>query len=124
MASVLDVVKLLRTNLPKVTFYPLEFPIDSPDDAACIEVYGQGRASAGVANLQLDIRIRASHPASAEAIHNDITDFLDKKTNFILGDVQVVLVETTSPMPLYAGRDGSSRYLYSSNFTLITNKGV
>jgi hypothetical protein len=124
MASILDSVKLLRTNLPNYTFYPLEFPIDSPDDAVCLDLYGQGRASAGVATLQLQIRTRSAHPATGEQMHKDIKAFLNKKTNFTLGDVQVVLAETSSPMPLYAGRDGSSRYLYSSNFTLIINEGV
>ncbi|MGF9741580.1 minor capsid protein [Priestia megaterium] len=124
MVSTLDLVKLLRTNLPDLTFYPLEFPIESPDSALSVDTYGSGSSKAGVYTVQATIKIRSAHPAQCEIMNNRIRNFLDKKSDFPLGTSQVVFAESSNPMPLYMGKDGASRYLYSNNFTLIINEEV
>lgn len=124
MVSLIDLVKLLKANITGTAFYPLEFPLNSPIDSCVVDVFGTGTVTAGNFNMNVQVKVRAEHPATAEVVCNEINEFLDKKTNYSLGTMQVVMSETNNRIPLPMGKDSNGNYLYSMNFRFIINEGV
>jgi hypothetical protein len=124
MISVIDVVNLVKSVSPTARVYPLEFPVDSPDLAIVVSVTGSTKATAKVYPLNVQIKVRADHPAIAESTSIQLRADLQKKTNVSLGNVQVVFIEPINPFPLYVGKDGNSNFLYSTNYRFMINEGV
>lgn len=124
MVSTIEVVRFLRTAFSDLTFYPIEFPLNSPTKANLVEIDGNTELKAGVYPAIVQIKVRDEHPAYAEATSLLIRQALEEKTNFMIGDVQVVLVKSQNPLPLSLGKDAKGRYLYSNNFRFIINEGV
>lgn len=123
MVSVIEVVRLLKTSIPDVHFFPLEFPLSSHVDSACVSVSSGSRSVAKVFTINVQVKVRGEHPITAEEHSQKIIDFLEKKTDFNLGNVQVILSESQNSVPLFLGKDGEGRYLYSNNFKFMCNQG-
>jgi len=124
VVSTIEVVRFLRTAFSDLTFYPIEFPLTSPTKANLVEIDGNTQAKAKVYPANVQIKVRDEHPAYAEATSLLIRQALEEKTNFMIGDVQIVLVKSQNPLPLSLGKDENGRYLYSNNFRFIINEGV
>lgn len=118
----MDVVRFLRTEFPELNIYPLELPLNSPDDSCVVDIQANNEALAGVFNLTVQVKVRDNHPAKAEATSIKIRKALENKTNFMLGDVQVVMVKSQNPVPLGLGKDLNGKYLYSNNFRFKMNE--
>ncbi|MGG0487254.1 minor capsid protein [Priestia aryabhattai] len=123
MVSLIDVVHLLKTEIPELNVYPLEFPLKSPTSSVVVDMSGNATVKAGVFPINVQIKVREDHPTKGETTSFNIRKLLENKTNFPLGDTQVVLVKSVNPVPLYMGKDTESRYLYSNNFTFTINEG-
>lgn len=124
MVSLIDVVRFLRTEFPELNIYPIEYPLNSPVNSCLVDIQGNGVAKAGVFTAIVQIKVRDDHPSKAEATSYQFRNLLEKKTNFMLGGVQVVMVQSQNPIPLYMGKDGDGYYLYSNNFRFMINEGV
>ncbi|MFR7272446.1 minor capsid protein [Streptococcus pneumoniae] len=124
MVSTIEVVRFLRTAFSDLLFYPIEFPLNSPTKAILVEIDGNTEAKAGVYPANIQLKVRDEHPALAEATSLLIRKTLEEKTNFMIGDVQIVLIKSQNPLPLSMGKDATGRYLYSNNFRFIINEGV
>ncbi|WP_353856781.1 minor capsid protein [Bacillus sp. Bos-x628] len=124
MVSTIDMVRYLRTTFPDLLFYPIEYPLNSPTKANLVEIQGNTEAKAGLYPVNIQIKVRDEHPAYAEATSLFIRQDLEEKTNFTVGEVQVVLVKSQNPLPLFMGKDEKGRYLYSNNFRFTINEGV
>ncbi|MGN4692287.1 phage tail terminator protein [Bacillus cereus group sp. MYBK215-1] len=122
MFSITDVTNLVKQGLTGYTVFPLEFPTNSPITSAYISLFSSSRSEAGVSPITVQIVIRDTHPAKAEAASFKLRDYLQNKTNFNLGQVQVIQAEAQS-FPLYLGKDASSNYLYSNNYRFLLNEG-
>ncbi|WP_242278583.1 minor capsid protein [Bacillus cereus group sp. BfR-BA-01313] len=123
MFSITDVTNLVKQGLTGYTVFPLEFPINSPVTSAYISLYSSSRSKAGVSPITVQIVVRDTHPSKSEATSFKLRDFLQNKTNFQLGQVQVIQAEAMS-FPLFIGKDASGNYLYSNNFKFILNEGA
>ncbi|HDR8302778.1 TPA: hypothetical protein QC153_002131 [Bacillus cereus] len=123
MFSITDVTNLVKQGLTGYTVYPLEFPINSPVTSAYISLYSSSRSKAGVSPITVQIVVRDTHPSKSEATSFRLRDFLQNKTNFQLGQVQVIQAEAQS-FPLFLGKDASGNYLYSNNYKFILNEGA
>jgi hypothetical protein len=122
MVSLIDVVRLLRTEFPDEHISPIEFPLTAPVAAITVDFSSSTSSLASVFNAEVSIIVRDEHPSLAEATSQKFRKFLDKKTNYILGDSQVVMSSAQNPIPLFIGKDDNDGYLYSNNFTLIINE--
>jgi hypothetical protein len=123
VVSLIDIVRLLRNQFPSLNIYPLEYPLNSPDNAVLVDMQSTNPAKAGVFSVNVQLKVRETHPTLGEATSYQLRSFLENKTNFTLGEVQVIMVQSVNPVPLYMGKDGSGRYLYSNNFRFIMNEG-
>lgn len=124
MVSVIDVVKFLRTEFPKLNIYPLEYPLNSPINSVKVEIQANTEAKAGVFPLIVQLKVKDDHPSKAEAVSNEFKKLLEEKTDFEIGGVQIVMVKSQNPVPLYMGKDLSGGYLYSNNFRFVINEGA
>lgn len=124
MVSIIDVIRFLRKEFPDLNIYPLEYPVDSPDNSCVVEIQGNTEAIAGVFPIIVQIKVRDIHPAIAEETSYKFRTLLENKTNFQLGGVQVIMVKSQNPIPLSMGKDVNGKYLYSNNFRFTINEGV
>ena len=122
MLTTIDVIRLLRTEFPELNIYPLEYPLDSPVNSVVVELQGSTEATAGVYPITVQIKVRDEHPSLAESTSFKFRKLLENKTNFNVGDVQVVFVKSQNPVPLAMGRDPNGKYLYSNNFKFMINE--
>lgn len=123
MVSLIDVVHLLKAAMPELNVYPLELPLKSPTSSVVVDMDANQSSVAGVFPVNVQIKVREDHPTKAEQTSFKIRSYLENKTDFPLGDSQVVLVKSVTPIPTYVGKDTESRYLYSNNFTFTLNEG-
>lgn len=123
MVSLIEVVKFLRTEFPELAIYPLEYPLDSPDNCVVVDMQGTTEAKAGVFPVIVQIKVRDTHPSKAEIVSYKFRELLENKTNFTIGNVQVIFVKSQNPVPLAMGRDANGKYLYSNNFRFMMNEG-
>jgi len=123
MVSVMDVVRFLRQEFPDLSINPLEIPLNAPAGSCMVTVQGTTEAKAGMYPIIVQIKVRDEHPSLSENTSKKFKELLDNKTNFELGSVQVVLVKSQNPAPLYMGKDEKGRYLYSNNFRFVINEG-
>lgn len=123
MVSVMDVVRFLRNEFPDLSIYPLEIPLNAPVGSCLVDVQGTTEAKAGMYPIIVQIKVRDEHPSLSEATSLNFKSFLDNKTDFNIGSVQVVLVKSQNPVPLSMGKDEKGRYLYSNNFRFVINEG-
>lgn len=124
MISLIDVVRMIKAEVPNlVNVYPLEYPLDSPTESILVDMNGNNPSIAGVFTLNIQIRVRATHPTRGEELSYQIRNVLENKTNFTLGNLQVIMVKSQNPVPLFLGKDESDSYLYSNNFQFRMNEG-
>lgn len=123
MVSLIDVVRLIKSELPELNVYPLEYPLKSPTNAVLVDMTGSNPAKADVFTVNIQFKVRDTHPTKGESISFQIRDVLEHKTDFQLGDVQVIMVQSQNPVPLYMGKDNDGNYLYSNNFKFMMNEG-
>lgn len=124
MFRLIDLVRFMRTNFPELNIYPIEYPLDAPWESVLIAVQSNNSAVSGVYDINVQFKVRDTHPSKAEETSYKIKEFLEKKSNFHIGDVQVVVAQSVNPVPLYVGKDSAGLYLFSSNYKFKLNEGV
>lgn len=124
MVRLIEIVRLMRTQFPELNIYPLEYPLKAPDDAVLVDMQSNNPALSGVFDVNIQFKVRDVHPSLAEETSYKIRDFLENKTDFLVGSVQVVMVQSVNPIPLYMGKDATGLYLYSNNFRFKINEGA
>ncbi|MDF9638791.1 minor capsid protein [Bacillus cereus] len=117
MVSVIDLVNFLKANKVGGEIYPLAFPVNSPDACSTVLFVSGTPTRGGVGKVYVQIMTRDVHPAKAEKTANDFRSFLEKRTDFLLSDLQVIVIECQNFAPLYLGQDENNRHLFSLNYT-------
>jgi len=123
MVSLIDLVNVIEKELPELNVYPLEYPISSPTEAVLVDMDSTNPAMSGVFTMNVQFKVREKHPSLGEATSYKIRNVLEHKTNFALGQLQVIMVQSQNPVPLYMGKDTDGSYLYSNNFRFLMNEG-
>ncbi|MDK0636893.1 minor capsid protein [Clostridium perfringens] len=102
--------------------YALSFPEYSEDEAVKLEITSGVQEAGGVDDFNIQLIVRASHPARTEKICIDIIENLDKKTNRIFdsGKCQMILAKAEAPQPYYMGQAENGAFLMSVDFRLLT----
>lgn len=116
--SIIDLVNYLKNEKVGGVIYPLSFPVNSPDACSTVNFVSGTPTRGGVGKVYLQVMTRDVHPAKAEKASNDIRSFLEKRTDFLLSDMQVILVECQNFAPFYLGMDENNRHLFTLNYTL------
>lgn len=124
MVRLIEIVRLMRTQFPELNIYPLEYPLKAPDNSVLVDMQSNNPAISGVFDVNIQFKVREVHPSLAEETSYKIRDFLENKTDFLVGSVQVVMVQSVNPVPLYMGKDATGLYLYSNNFRFKINEGA
>lgn len=120
MFSVLEITNLIRNGISNVeSIYPLQFPKKSKDASSIVNVTSSSPINGGVGQASVQVITRDKHPANAEKTANEIRSFLEKRTDFFIGEVQIVLVQSENTFPLYIGTDDNERHLFSLNYKFI-----
>ena len=122
MFRLIELVRFMRAEFPELNIYPIEYPVDAPESSVLIDVRSNNSATAGLYGVNVQFKVRDTHPSKAEETSYRIKKFLEQKTNFQIDTVQVVLVQSTNPVPLYVGRDTTGLYLFSNNFKFTLNE--
>ncbi|MED4840397.1 minor capsid protein [Weizmannia sp. CD-2023] len=120
MFYIMDVLDLLEANFPMYTFVPNSFKKVSPDNCIAIVLNG-GRYSKQVGTPSIQFLVRNTKEELAERVAYELFDFFNYKTNFQLGNVQVVMSKGQQAAPLYTGTDESDRHIYSVNVDLTVS---
>ena len=118
--SITEIIAFLK-SLGITPVYPLAFPASSPDRAYMLEV-GQGFSSRGsLADVVLTITVKAEHPSEAERMSIELKEKLDKMTDVVIGDNQVVLIKAQQLLPNYLGMSADGFHFYMNNFRVLVN---
>jgi Bacteriophage minor capsid protein len=119
---ILDFVNFVETYSP-IKYYPHSIPVTDKKEAGMVRILPSYRTvKGGVASVELQIIIRASHPERAEQLATELQKQLDKKTGFNIGETRVILLEVKNSFPLYIGKDENDRYKYSVDAVLLIEK--
>lgn len=104
--------------------YALSFPEYVKGEAVILEYTSGATEIGGVADFNIQLTVRADHPAKTERICLDIIEGLDLKTNKIFdsGKCQLILAQAQAPQPFYLGQDENGAFLMSAEFRLLTSK--
>jgi hypothetical protein len=114
-----NILDVIRAGVA-LTLYPNDFPATATDDCATVTLSGGGEAKAVIQRPSIQVKVRAKDPATAEAKAWEVFNFLNNKRNFDVGTFHVVLSTAQQATPLYIGTDANGRFLYSINFSTIT----
>jgi hypothetical protein len=124
MVSLIETVRFLRNEYPELNIYPIEYPLNSPVNSCIVEMQSNTEMVANMFPITVQVKVRDDHPSKAEVTSFKLRKLLENKTNFMIGSVQVVMVKSQNPVPLYMGKDIDGHYLYSNNFRFMINEGV
>lgn len=118
----LDCAEFFSSNTG-IKFYPNAIPITEESEVGTVRIMPSFRASrGGLATMELQAIIRASHPETAEQIGKDLINKIDKKTSFYIGSTRVVLLEVKNPFPIYVGKDENDRYKFAVDSWILIEK--
>jgi hypothetical protein len=120
MFKVMDLVNFLKSNTP-YKFYPNEFPSQETSDCATVLFNAGGTLNKNIGTPSFQILVHSKHPADAETMAYAIFEFLNEKTNFLVGTTHFVRCASTSAVPLYTGQM-NEWYVYSLNFNTIISQ--
>lgn len=118
MIGINDLVQYLKGHIQQ-NFYPLTFSLNSPDAASQVQFSGGNPVRGDLYQVSVQIITRDTHPATAEQKALEIKQFLNRKSDFLVGDAHVVFVSAQNPFPLYLGTDDNGRYKYSMNYQFL-----
>lgn len=124
MVSTIEITRFFRKEFPDLNIYPIEYPLNSPVDSVIVNADSNTQITAGMFPAIVQVKVRDDHPSKAEETSYRFKNLLENKTNFYIGSVQIVLVKSQNPLPLYVGKDEKGQYLYSNNFRFLINEGV
>lgn len=94
---------------------------DSPDNAISF-VITEGIDSRGsVDDLVVTVYVRSEHPEKAVSVCSSINSALNYKTNFYLGDTQIILIKSNTVVPVPLGVDENERYVFQLMFKMLTS---
>ena len=94
---------------------------DSPDNAVSF-VFTEGLESKGSVNdLLLTVYIRATHPEQAIEAATKLNNELNYKTNFYIGNTQIILVKALTVVPTPLGLDDNDRHVFQLQFKVLSS---
>ncbi|MBC9786716.1 hypothetical protein H1S01_19945 [Heliobacterium chlorum] len=117
-----ELIAVLQQFIP-FRYFANSFPA-TVDDCAAIRLTGGGEASvkANLSRPTIQILIRASDPATAEAKATEIYQTFNGKRDFDVGPTHVIFCTSRQSSPSFLGFDENDRTIYSINFALITEE--
>lgn len=116
---ILDLINVIKQGV-NYQFYPNAFPETAADDCATVQLTGGGPADREISRPSFQVLLRAKSPADAEAKAWEVYSFMNRKRDFYVGTARVLFCNASQSTPLYIGTDENGRFLYSINFTTIT----
>ncbi|QGG47652.1 minor capsid protein [Heliorestis convoluta] len=117
--KVIDLLRLTEENI-NYPFYPNAFPTEGENNCAVLRLTGGRQYKSKVQRPAFQFIIRAEHPALAEERAWQIYKVFNEKRNFDVGESHVIFCVAQEATPLYIGTDENERFLYSLNFTTVT----
>ena len=120
MFAIMDVLDLLEEKFPAYTFVPNSFKRVSPDDCIVVLING-GKYTKQVGTPSIQFLVRNTKEQLAEKIAYELFNFFNYRTNFKIGNVQVIMSKGQQAAPLYTGMDDSDRHIYSVNIDLTVS---
>lgn len=97
----------------------MEFPYNSTAEDVLVVDIINGSLNGAVAEMNIQIMTRSSHPATAEELANTVIETLHNKTNLTWDGNQIILVQAKNPNPFYNGQDSNNNYIYTTDFRLL-----
>jgi Bacteriophage minor capsid protein len=107
-----DILDFLESQFP-YKFSPNNFK-NSKDDGVAVLFEG-GSSGKHVKSPVIQFLIRAKKESTCETMAFDLYEFFDYKTNFTIGEVQVIMSRGQQASPIYTGTDDNDRHIYSVN---------
>lgn len=101
--------------------FPNEFTAHAPKNSAVVVASGTTDRRGEVDTIALTLIVRADKPDTAESRALTFTEQLDGKTDFIVGDTQVILAKAVHRLPMYIGTDSEGLFYYELEFSLLLN---
>ncbi|MGE6629609.1 hypothetical protein [Bacillus sp. NPDC077027] len=101
--------------------YPLAFPADAPNRAYMLET-GQGFGSRGSVNdVVWTVTMKAEHPNQSESMGKRLIDLLDRKTDLLLGENQIIYIKSQQLIPDFLGKSSEGSYYHMVNFKVLVS---
>jgi len=101
--------------------YPLAFPADAPNRAYMLET-GQGFGSKGSVNdVVWTFTMKAEHPSQSERMGKVLIDLLDKKTDLLIGEKQIIFIKSQHFIPDFLGKSPEGSYYHMVIFKVLVS---
>jgi len=114
-----DLLDYIRSHIPFI-YYPNSFPPSATDDCGIVRITGGPKPGRGITKPTFQVMIRATHTRTAEEKAWEVLDFFNLKRDFDVGLTHVIVCNAQTSTPLYIGEDENGRFLYSVNFSTIS----
>jgi hypothetical protein len=115
-------IRFLKTLTP-LKLYPHAFPLEEQDDLGVVRTMPTFKKARGRSVwVEIQIIVRSIHPEVSERYALDLIEQLDRRTNYDIEDLHVILTRVNSPVPIYIGKDENDRYKYSINISFLVDR--
>lgn len=122
--SVQGFIELLKDQGITTDVYPLEFPAGAPKEAMLLELSESFVNRGTVYDGTMVVTARAKHPQRAEQLAMDVNNRLHNLTDIYVGDMQIIMLKSLSPLPAYAGKDKGNEFYYTVNFQVLLSRDL
>lgn len=115
-----DFVLFFREELG-IDVYPIQFPLTNPvEDCVVIDVVG---GDCGVVStVSIQVNARSTHPKMAENLLGEVIKKLNKLTNRVYNNTQIILIKSDVTHPYFLGQDETGKFLYSTRFRVLISE--
>ena len=121
MIDIIQFIEWVKTHVDG-EFYPLYFPDTASDDCVAVnfsEVLGR---QGTVKDMTCSFLVRASHPKDAIKKCGELINNLDKKTNLVFGNIQIILLLAQQGTGQFQGIDDNSRSVFQADFKMLVSR--
>jgi hypothetical protein len=115
-----DLKNYVETHIP-YKYVMNMFHTETPDNCCVVILGSAGRSTRTIGSLQFQFIVRNADPELAEDIAFKLHQHFNNKSNYTIGDTQIVLSIGQQTVPLFTGTDESGRHIYSVNIQVTVD---
>lgn len=98
--------------------YPNEFPRNRGATMVSALINSGGTTNRNISSPYIQFLVKANHPSEAEDVAFSIFQNLNYRTNFKIGNSEIIQCLSLNASPIYVGKVDETSFGYSLNFQI------
>lgn len=121
MLNLIGFTNWVREQFPTETFYPLIFPTNLNTLGNCVILNETTGRKGCIKEMTSSIIVKEKSPELALVKCEKFLEDLDRTTNLIIGDTQIVLMTALYENGQYQGNDDNGNVYFKIDFTMLVS---